>query len=156
MQHPRSGYDDFACIPRTRKWSRGNPTLDDERWQSAEQISSKIGSPEFIRVFSFPLIRPHGGYVDCIPMVIKGAKYARLVASHVRLQSLKGLFSYKERPLHRTVMPPKPNGTSSWIKNSALIREIEHGSLRFQSVSIFGILDIRGPLPRWQVPRVVA
>jgi hypothetical protein len=24
-------------------------------------------------------------------------------------------------------MPPKPNGTSSWIKNSDLIREIEHG-----------------------------
>jgi len=60
-------------------------------------------------------------------MVIKGAKYARLVVFHVRLQSLKGVFSYKERPLHRTVMPPKPNGTSSWIKNSALIREIEHG-----------------------------
>jgi hypothetical protein len=66
-------------------------------------------------------------------MVIKGAKYARLVVSHVRLQPLEGVFSYKERPLHRTVMPPKPNGTSSWIKNSALIREIEHGSLRFQS-----------------------
>ena len=110
------------------------PRLTMSRWQSAEQTSSKIGDPEFIRVFSFPLIRPRGCYVDCMSMVIKGAKYARLVVSHVRLQSLKGLFSYKERPLHRTVMPPKPNGTSSWIKNSALIREIEHGSLIFQSV----------------------
>ena len=39
-------------------------------------------------------------------------------------------------PFHRAVMPPKPNGMSSWIKNSALIREIEHGLLGAFSVNI--------------------
>jgi hypothetical protein len=37
-------------------------------------------------------------------------------------------------------MTPEPNGSSGWIENAALIREIEHGhrSRRLQSV-----LDIR-------------
>jgi hypothetical protein len=36
-------------------------------------------------------------------------------------------------------MSPKPNGTSNWIKNSALIREIEHGSLGAFSVNTVGM-----------------
>jgi hypothetical protein len=53
----------------------------------------------------------------------------------------RGVFGYKERPLHRAIMPPKPNGMSSWIKNSALIREIEHGSglHLFLKPSLFGL-----------------
>ena len=39
-------------------------------------------------------------------------------------------------PFHRAVMPPKPNGTSSWIKNSTLIREIEHGRYVFSQYLI--------------------
>ena len=66
--------------------------------------------------------------------------------SHVRLQPLKGLFCYKERPLHRAVMTPEPNGSSGWIENAALIWEIEHGhrSRRLQSV-----LDIQN---FWKMP----
>jgi SAM-dependent methyltransferase len=52
------------------------------------------------------------------------------------LQPLKGIFCYKERPLHRAVMTPEPNGSSGWIENAALLRKIEHGhrSRRLQSV----------------------
>jgi uncharacterized ParB-like nuclease family protein len=41
-------------------------------------------------------------------------------------------------------MPPKPNGTSSWIKNSPLIREIEHGLRREK----FAIANIYVPVKR--------
>jgi hypothetical protein len=73
--------------------------------------------------------------VNCVSIVIKSPKNARLVVSHVRLQPFEGAFCYKERLLHRAVITPKAKGTSSLIKNAALIREIEHLLLVTFSVS---------------------
>jgi hypothetical protein len=42
--------------------------------QNTERISSKIAGAEFIGPFSFSLICPCGSYVNCVPIVIEGAK----------------------------------------------------------------------------------
>jgi hypothetical protein len=64
--------------------------------------------------------------VNCISIVIEGAKYARLVVSHIRSQLLESALCHKKGPLHCAVITPKANGTSGWIKNPTLVREIEH------------------------------
>ena len=78
--------------------------------------------------------------VDRGPICIKGAKQARLIKRHFRLQPHEGVFSDKERPLHRAVMPPEPHGTPGRIENAAFVRKIEHSSL-----TVFFSFDARNP-----------
>jgi hypothetical protein len=49
-----------------------------------------------------------------------------LVVFHIRSQLLESTFRDKKGPFHRAVITPKANGASRGIKNSALVREIEH------------------------------
>ena len=67
---------------------------------------------------------------------------------HTRLEPFERIFGYKERPLHRAVMPPKPDGTPCWIKNPALVWEADHQfRMTFSRHPISSILsDIRHPL----------
>jgi hypothetical protein len=89
--------------------------------------------------------------VNCIPIIIEGAKYARLVVSHIRPQLLESAFCYKEGPFHRAVITPKANGTSGWIKNSALVREIEHCLLVTLPVSTYSLRALT-PQSRYRGP----
>ena len=52
---------------------------------------------------------------------------ARLTALYIRLQAVESVLGYKERPLHRPVMTPKPRGTcGNAVEGSALVREVQH------------------------------
>jgi len=77
--------------------------------------ASKVCSPKFVRAFSLSFICRDGHSVYRGSVSIKGEQQARLTALHIRLQALESVFGYKERPLHRPVMTPKPHGTSGRI-----------------------------------------
>ena len=94
-------------------------------------VTSKIRRREFVGSFALSVKRLRGRCVDRRPIVVESKKQAHLIARHCRLQPTERVFRYEERPFHRAVMPPEPNGTSGRIKNSASIWKVEHGPRRF-------------------------
>jgi len=94
-------------------------------------VTSKIRRREFVGSFALSVKRLRGRCVDRRPIVVESKKQTHLIARHCRLQPTERVFRYEERPFHRAVMPPEPNGTSGRIKNSASIRKVEHGPRRF-------------------------
>jgi hypothetical protein len=96
---------------------------------------SKIRRYEFIGPFSLPRVRGLGCCIDFCSVCVESEKQAGLVARQVRLQSLERFLRYEERPLHRAVVTPEPNGASGRIKNAAWVRKVEHGLLGVLSVS---------------------
>jgi hypothetical protein len=87
---------------------------------------SKIRRYEFIRPFSLPRVHGHRCRADFCSVCVESEKQARLVARQVRLQAPERFLRYEERPLHRAVMAPEPNGASGRIKNAACVRKVEH------------------------------
>src|SRR6266568_5666574 len=94
--------------------------------RSACNSISEICRRKFVESFACPFIRLHCRRVDQGSISIKGEKQTCLVARHIRLEPFERIFGYKERPLHRAVMSPKPDGTPCWIKNPALVWEADH------------------------------
>src|SRR5438477_7270620 len=82
---------------------------------------SEIPLRELVECFALPLISLHCRRVDRTSISIKGEKQTCLVGQRIRLESFERIFGYKERPLHRAVMSPKPNSTPCWIENPALV-----------------------------------
>src|ERR1700722_1729661 len=115
-------------------WS--TPSARDERSVRRHRFgaivsASEVRHHELVGALALALVRLHGRGVDGGPVSIEGEQQARLMVVHVRLQPLERVFGYKERPLHRAIMTPEPDGTSGRIKYSASVREIEHRSGRF-------------------------
>ena len=96
------------------------------RQDELEPSISEIGCRKFVGCFALPLIRLHCRRVDQGSISIKCEKQTCLVARHIRLEPFERIFGYKERPLHGAIMSPKPNGTTCWIENPALIWEADH------------------------------
>jgi hypothetical protein len=87
---------------------------------------SEIGYCKFVGCFALSLVRLRCRRVDQGSIGIKGQKQTCLVERHIRLKPFEGIFGYKERPLHGAIMSPKPNGTTCWIENPALVGEADH------------------------------
>lgn len=87
----------------------------------------KILRSKFVRSLSLPLVCFHCRRVNQCSAKIKSFKQPGFVQKHIGMQALERTLADKERPFHCAVMSPEMNGTSSAIKDSTLVWEVEHG-----------------------------
>lgn len=105
----------------------------------------KILRCKFVRSLSLPLVCFHCHRVNQCPVGIKGFKQAGFVQKHIGVQAFERILADKERPFHCAIMTPEMNGTSSAIKHSALVREVEHGSFLSVRHSLLAIQHFPKP-----------